>query len=110
MAIVNRMASDLTGKEDEPEKFAQLILRRGPGVDKPLALDVLPEEVGNLDEAADIFVVELKLPGEFQSREIVVTLQELTNKVVPKGKKLEDLIEGARFLRGRRPGATNNGR
>lgn len=105
MAIVNRMASDLTGKEDEPEKFAQLVIRKGPGIEKALALDVLPEEVGDLDEADNIYVVELKLPGDYQAREIVVTLKEFTDKVVtPSGKKLEDVIEGARFLRGRRPG------
>jgi hypothetical protein len=104
MAIVNRMASDLTGKEDEPEKFAQLIIRKGPGIDKALALDVLPEEVDDIDEADGVYVVELKLPGDFQARELLVTIKEFTDKVVtPSGKKLEDVIEGARFLRARRP-------
>jgi hypothetical protein len=72
--------------------------RQGPGA------DVLPKEIGDLDEASDIYVVEVKLPGDYQSREVVVTFKEFTDKIVPKDKKLEDVIEGGRFLRGRRPG------
>jgi hypothetical protein len=99
------MRSDLTGKEDEPEKFAQLVFRSGPGIDKAIAFDVLPEEVGDVDEAGDIFVIELKLPGDAVGRELVVTLKEVQAKLVPQGQKLDQLLENARFLRGRRPTA-----
>src|SRR5689334_6078869 len=99
------MKSDLTGKESDPEDFGSLVIRRGPGIDKALAFDVLPEEVGDLDNAPDVYVVEYKAPGALQAVEIVCTLKELTEKVVPKGKSLEDLTSDARFLRGRRPGS-----
>lgn len=104
MAIVQRMKSDLTGKEDEPEKFGSFIIRKGPGIERAIALDVLPEEIGPLTEAADVFVVEYRQPGGV-SEEIIVTLKELTDKVVPKGKMLDDITDTARSLRGRRPGS-----
>lgn len=95
--------TDLTGKEDHPDKFAQIVLRSGPGIDKALSLDVLPEELGAIDEAGDIYVIEVKMPGDTVGREMVVTLKEVQAKLVPQGKKLDDLLEAARFLRGRRP-------
>jgi hypothetical protein len=39
---------------------------------------------------------------------MVVTLKEIQAKIVPQGRKLDDLLGDARFLRGRRPLA--NGR
>lgn len=106
MAVIQRMRSDLTGKEGEPEDFGTLVIRKGPGIEKAIAFDVLPEEVGDLDSAPDVYVVEYKAPGAVQGVEVVCTLKELTEKVVPKGKTLEQLTEDARFLRGRRPGAS----
>ena len=69
---------------------------------------VLPEEVAELDEAPDVYTVEYRPPGIVRlngSQEKVITLKELTEKVIPKGMKLDDLIEAARNLCGRRPGS-----
>jgi hypothetical protein len=107
VAIVQRKCSDLTGKEDEPEKFGSLIVRRGPGVDRPITLDVLPEEIGDIDSAPEVFVVEYREPGAVSALEIVCTLKEFTAKVIPQGMKLEDVLENGRGLRGRPPGARN---
>jgi hypothetical protein len=106
MAIVQRMKSDLTGREDDPEKFGTLVIRKGPGIDKAIAFDVLPEEVGDLDAAPDVYVVEYKAPTAVAAVEVVCTLKELSEKVVPKGKSLDELTNDARFLRGRRPGSS----
>src|SRR3954454_21905811 len=100
MAVIQRMQSDLTGAEGDPAEFCTLVIRSGPGIDKALAFDALPSEVGDIDAAKDIYVVEIRQPGETQGVQIVCTLKELSTKVVPQGKTLNELIEAARFLRG----------
>jgi hypothetical protein len=50
---------------------------------------------------------KVRRPGETQGVQIVCTLKELSSKVVPQGKTLDQLIEAARFSRGRR---ASNGR
>ena len=107
MAIVQRMRSDLTGAEDEPDKFGSLVLRSGPGIERPVVWDVLPEEIGELTPAPDVFVVEYKAPGMAAGQEIVCTRKELTDKVVPKDKSLDELTDAARSLRGRPRGSRN---
>jgi hypothetical protein len=107
LAIVQRMRSDLTGVEDDPEKFGSFIIRRGPGIEKAIVWDVLPEEIGDLDAAPDVYVVEYRAPGAMNGEEIVCTLKELAKKVVPDGKTLDELTDAARSLRGRRPGTRN---
>jgi hypothetical protein len=88
---MQRMRSDLTGAEDEPDKFGSLVLRSGPGIERPVAWDVLPEEIGELTPA----------------QEIVCSRKELTDKVVPKDKSLDELTDAARSLRGRPRGSRN---
>lgn len=103
------MASDLSGVEGDPSEFCTLVLRSGPGVDRALAFDVLPQEVEGITAAPDIFVCEIRRPGEVNAETVVCTLKELTSKIVPKDKSLDDILETARSLRGRRPGSTVRG-
>lgn len=103
IAIVQRMKSDLTGTEADPDDFGSFVLRKGPGIDRAIAWDVLPDEIGDLKDAPDIFSVEYRA-ADGTLTEKLVTLKELTEKVIPKGKTLEDLTSEARSLRGRRPG------
>jgi hypothetical protein len=60
---------------------------------------VLPEEVDDIDEADGVYVVELKLAGDFQARELLVTVKEFTDKVVtPSGKKLDTSLKEHGFF------------
>ena len=106
MAIKQVMVSDLTGYEGDESEFIQLIVRRAPGVDRAIALDVRLEEIGDLNEPGDVCLVELRKNGETTGQELIVTLPELS-KIAPKGTKIEDVFEKARNLRGRRPGFRN---
>lgn len=103
------MASDLSGVEGDPGEFCTFIIRSGPGVDRAVAFDALPSEIEGIQAAPDIFVVEIRKNGEMTGETVVCTLKELTTKIVPKDKTLDDLLEAARSLRGRRPGSSVRG-
>jgi hypothetical protein len=42
------MASDLSGMQGEDAEFGRLVVRRYPGLDSPVQLDVLPQELDGL--------------------------------------------------------------
>ena len=98
MALVSRMVSDVTGKEAPEEEFVQLVVRRHPGIDSPVALDVLPDEVANLKMTGEVVILELKTGTE--TKNIVVNVTEF-RKVVP-----DKIVKSGRKVRGRRPGTT----
>lgn len=103
IAKVQKVVSDLTGREVEEHQALTLIVRRGPGVDRAVVLDVLPDEVGDLTDANDCYVVELRKHGETTGQEMVVTLKNF-KAIAPDG-KVDELLDNARGLRGRPPGA-----
>ena len=100
IARKQKVVSDLSGQEVEEHEAVQLIVRRGPGIDKPIALDALPGELSDLDEAVDIYAVEIKhFNGE--TKELMVGIKSL-KKLVADG-NIEALFETARSTRGRPP-------
>lgn len=101
MALIVRLSSDLTGAEGEEEDFAKLTIRRYPGLETAVALDVLPTEVTALVEAGDVVVCELKLPNEPYGREIVVHLKDFKKLA----DNIDEVVKNARKNKGRRPGS-----
>jgi hypothetical protein len=86
--------------EHQAAPAVTLIIRRGPGIDRPLAIDALPSELQDLDEAPDIYAVEVKtFDGEV--REMLVGIKSL-KKLVADG-NIEALFENAQGTRGRPP-------
>lgn len=99
LAVKQVMVSDLTGSEGDPSEFVKFIIRSGPGIEKPVFFDAKPDEIGDIDAAKDIFVVEVN------GSQVVCTLKELASKLkLSEGQTLETLLDNAAFLRGRRPG------
>jgi hypothetical protein len=101
LARVQKVVSDLSGTEVDESEAVQIIVRRGPGIDRPLVIDALPGEVGDLSDAPDIYSVELKPYNGEASRELLVTIKDL-KKLVADG-NIEALFENARGTRGRPP-------
>lgn len=101
MAIVQKMVSDLSGKEANESDFVTLTVREHPSTSEPKALDVLPDEIANLKDAGNIVVLEIANNGD--KKQLVVTLNEF-RKLVP-----DEVLDKARGTRGRRPGWTPKG-
>jgi hypothetical protein len=102
MARVQKVVSDLSGQEVDENDAIQIIVRKGPGIDKPLVIDALPSEVQDIGEAPDIYSVELKPYNTGQpARELLVSIKDL-KKLVADG-NIEALFENARGTRGRPP-------
>ncbi|MFC8008973.1 hypothetical protein [Streptomyces cinereoruber] len=97
MAFVQRMVSDLTGTEAPNDEFVTLVVREHPKLDQAVQLDVLPDEIKGLKSAGEIVVLEVK-NGE--TKNLVVTLAEF-NKL---HKDIDQILDKAPGLRGRRPG------
>ncbi|MEU9246822.1 hypothetical protein [Streptomyces sp. NPDC048385] len=107
MAYVTRRVSDLSGTEGAEKDFAALTVRRYPGLEKPVQLDVTPEEIKKLKDNNDIVVVEVKQPGSNDS-ELVHMLRDDFDALAPKD-NMAELLGQARGTRGRRPGTKVNG-
>lgn len=96
MALVTRMASDISGKEADEADFVQLVIRSHKSLDEPRVLDVLPDEIKALKAAGDVVTCEVGTNGDKVT--LVVTLAEF-RKVVP-----DNVAKKGRKTRGRRPG------
>jgi hypothetical protein len=101
IARVQKVVSDLSGAEVEENDAVQLIVRKGPGIDRPLVIDALPSEVGDLGDAPDVYQVEIKPYSGEPARELLCTVKDL-KKLVQDG-NLDQLFENARGTRGRPP-------
>ena len=96
MARVSKMVSDISGVEANEDAFVTLIVRRHKGVDEAKSLDVLPTEIENLKEAADLVTLEIRQDGV--TRQLVTTLTEFRKLVS------DEVVVKAQGLRGRRIG------
>lgn len=96
MALITKMASDLTGVIAPESEFVQLIVRKHAKVADARVLDVLATELDKLKSLDDLVVCEVKAGSK--TREIVMTLAEF-RKLVP-----DKTVQAARKTRGRRPG------
>ena len=101
MAYRSVRVSDLTGKEDDDEKFVTLVIRRHPSLTEPVQIDVLPEEIKGLKSAGNLVQLEIR-NGE--TTQLVTTLDDF-NKLSP---NINEILKKADGLRGRRKGFRPN--
>lgn len=97
LALVSRMASDISGKEGDEKDFVTLVVREHPSADEPRALDVLPDEIDGLKNASDLVTCEIRRPDTTVTQ-LVVPLAEF-RKIIK-----DETVNKGRQLRGRRPG------
>lgn len=97
MALVSKMASDITGTEGDEKDFVTLVVREHPSIQEPKALDVLPDEIAALKGAGDLVMLEVRKPDSTVSQ-LIVPLADFRKLVK------DDALKNARSLRGRRPG------
>jgi hypothetical protein len=90
--------SDLTGAEGKDEDFLTIAVRRYPGLEEPVQLDVLPEEIKGLKSADQLVVLEVRSGGE--PTQVVTTKAEF-DKLAP---NIPEVLAKADGLRGRRKG------
>ena len=100
MALVTRMASDISGKEAPEDQFVTLVVREHAALDEPLAFDVLPDELDALKAADDLVVLEVTQGSD--KRQLVVKLSDF-RKLMP-----DEKVKTGRKTRGRRPGTRLN--
>lgn len=98
MAYKSVRISDISGVEGNDEDFVLLVVREHPGLEEPVQIDVLPEEIKGLKSAGNLVVLEVRNGDE--TTQVVVTLNEF-NKLSP---NMDDILANADGLRGRRRG------
>lgn len=98
MAWVSKRVSDLSGTEASDDKFVDLVVRSAPGLEQPVKLDVLREEIKNLKSAGELVILEVGNNGD--KEQLIVTLAEW-KKLSP---KIDEIVANAPGLKGRRPG------
>lgn len=96
MAIVTRMASDISGKEGAEDEFVTLVVREHVALDEARAFDVLPDELTALKGVDDLVVLEVGENGE--KKQMVVKLSDFRKLLS------DDKVKAGRKTRGRRPG------
>jgi hypothetical protein len=100
------IVSDLTGTEADEQDAVRVVIRRGPGIIRPLALDALPAELQDIGDAPDIYLVEVKPYDPARpAQELLVSIKDL-KKVAPEG-NVDALLESATGLQGRPRGSRN---
>ncbi|RAN77973.1 hypothetical protein B5P43_18250 [Bacillus sp. SRB_336] len=98
MAWVSKKISDISGKEGKEEAFTNVVVRSHPKLEESVQFDALPDELKGLNPLTDLVQLELRRGTEVV--ELIVTLEEF-NKLSP---KIEEILEKADTLRGRRRG------
>lgn len=98
MAYISKRISDLSGTEANDSEFVELVVRSAPGLEQPVKLDVLPDEIKGLKGAGELVILEVGNNGE--KDQLIVTLAEW-KKLSP---KIDEIVANAPGLKGRRPG------
>lgn len=101
MGYVSKRVSDLTGVEAPDDQFVELIIRKAPGLEEPVRLDVLPDEIKGLKSAGEVVVLEIR-NGE--NKQLIVSLAEW-KKLAP---NIDEIVANADGMRGRRKGFRPN--
>jgi len=98
VADIQVRVSDLTGKQDDREVFGRLVVRKYPGLDAPVQLDVLPDEVAGLQTMDDLVQLEYTAPGAQEATVLVVARSDFDGLSAD----MAEVLSKARGLRGRR--------
>jgi hypothetical protein len=79
MAVKTIRVSDLSGKEVDEDQLAKLVIHEHPQYQGPIALDVLPEEVGELPESDAYVRIEVIQPGDRSGQTAIISLERFNS-------------------------------
>ena len=100
-----RYISDISGDTTENlNEVGKLIIRSAPGLEpgRSKALDVLAKDIDRLvGDAGKLVIFEVRPPGNEPSYVVMTTVTQFNSRL-PRGVKLEQLLNKVPFLRGRR--------
>jgi hypothetical protein len=75
VAVKQVRVSDLSGRQATEEQFAKLIVHEHPQYQRPITLDVLPEELGEVPDSDQYVSVEVIQPGERSGQRTVLSVE-----------------------------------
>jgi hypothetical protein len=84
VAVKQVRVSDLSGRQASEDQFAKLIVHEHPQYQGPIALDVLPEEIGELPESEKYVSIEVIQPGERSGQRALLSVDRF-NKLASSG-------------------------
>jgi hypothetical protein len=84
VAVKQVRVSDLSGQQAGEEQFAKLIVHQHPQYQGPIALDVLPEEIGELPDSDQYVSIEVIQPGERSGQRALLSVDRF-NKLAASG-------------------------
>jgi hypothetical protein len=100
IAIVQAVASDLTGVRGEEAEFGKLTVRRHQAINGAAkVLDIKPDEIEGLEQIGDVVFLEYEPPGGGEARELVVKREDFD--ALAKTGDMATILANARGARGR---------
>jgi hypothetical protein len=100
IAIVQAVASDLTGVRGEEAEFGKLTVRRHPAINGVAkVLDVKPDEIEDLEQVGDVVFLEYEPPGGGEMKELVAKREDFD--ALAKTGDMTTILTSARGARGR---------
>jgi hypothetical protein len=99
IAIVQAVASDLTGVRGEEAEFGKLTVRRHPAIDRAAILDIKPDEIEGLERIGDVVFLEYEPPRGGETQELVVKREDFD--ALAKTGDMATILTNARGARGR---------
>src|SRR5215216_4251851 len=84
VAVKQVRVSDLSGQQAGEEQFAKLIVHEHPQYQGPIALDVLPDEIGELPESEQYVSIEVIQPGDRSGQRALLSVDRF-NKLAASG-------------------------
>jgi hypothetical protein len=84
VAVKQVRVSDLSGRQADEKQFAKLIVHEHPQYQRPITLDVLPEELGELPQSDQYVSIEVIGPGERSGQRALLSVDRF-NQLAPGG-------------------------
>jgi len=84
VAVKQVRVSDLSGQQAGEDQFAKLIVHEHPQYQGPIALDVLPDEIGELPESEQYVSIEVIQPGDRSGQRALLSVDRF-NKLAASG-------------------------
>jgi hypothetical protein len=84
VAVKQVRVSDLSGEQASEDQFAKLVVHEHPQYQGPIALDVLPHEIGELPESEQFVSIEVIQPGERSGQRALLSVDRF-NKLAASG-------------------------
>jgi hypothetical protein len=100
IAIVQAVASDLTGVRGEEAEFGKLTVRGHPAINGTAkVLDVKPDEIQGLKQVGDVVFLDYQAPGSEEETTLVVKRRDFD--ALAKSGDMATVLAAARGVRGR---------